>query len=153
MKKINLIAIPMIAIVCGFLVWWYGDTQLLTRKTNELARSLSLEAGDRKVTRISKNKNLSALLARDLSCSIKLDDYQSHYNYSQLVEAHLHIGLTYGFCSVQISELNIISIANETANILAEFIISTRNNDESENSKNVSVNLVWSKDEIKLRSP
>lgn len=161
MKKINLIAIPMIAIVCGFLVWWYGDTQLLTRKTNELARSLSLEAGDRKVTRISKNKNLSALLARDLSCSIKLDDYQSHYNYSQLVEAHLHIGLTYGFCSVQISELNIISIANETANILADFIISTRNNDESENSKNVSVNLVWSKDEIgnwqirkiKLRSP
>lgn len=161
MKKISLIAIPMIAIVCGFLVWWYGDTQLLTRKTNELARSLSLEAGDRKVTRISKNKNLSALLARDLSCSIKLDDYQSHYNYSQLVEAHLHIGLTYEFCSVQISELNIISIANETANILADFIIFTRNNDESENSKNVSVNLVWSKDEIgnwqirkiKLRSP
>ena len=105
MKKISLIAIAMFAIIYGFSAWWYGDTQLLTRKSNELARSLTLQASDRKVIRISKNKNLSALLARDLSCSIKLGDYQSHYNYNQLVEAHLHIGLTYELSKYNISIL------------------------------------------------
>ena len=123
MKKSWIIIATVIAIIVGFLMWWFSDTQVLKRRTQELTELFSFEADGSKVTRINKNRLLGEILDKDFSCIIQLESYRGEHHAGELVEGHIYLGQVCETSSVDMADFEITSIDDNEATIVAHFSI------------------------------
>lgn len=65
MKRI-LIPLAAVALIAGFLVWWFSPTQVVKRRTNRLLDVMSMSEGSSPATRQLGVYSLSGLIAREL---------------------------------------------------------------------------------------
>jgi len=65
MKRLVSIVI-IIALLAGFAFWWNSPAQIITRRTQALLQTLTMERKDSKVTRQGGVYQLDALLAEDV---------------------------------------------------------------------------------------
>ena len=65
MKRI-LIPLAIVAVIAGFLVWWFSPTQVVKRRTSRLMDVMTLSEGSSPATRQLGVYSLNALIAREL---------------------------------------------------------------------------------------
>lgn len=160
MKKPLYISITVFILIIGFLIWWFSDTQVVKRRTEELTHIFTIKADDGKSARVSKNQDLGELLSRTFSCSIELDSYQRDLQRDDLINAHLYLGQICQSSSVQIGEITIISLNDDSATVQADFSISVQEKGGRSHSESAPATLIWKKteggswrlDEVTLKS-
>jgi hypothetical protein len=65
MKRL-VISLVILALLAGFGIWWFSDTQVLKRRTQSLLTTLTLDSGTGKVGRQMGSYSLNALLAEQV---------------------------------------------------------------------------------------
>lgn len=161
MKKPLIIIGTSFVLATGFLIWWFSDTQVIKRQTVELTELFTMSSGDGKASRVASNQNLAKLLDQKFTCTIDLDNYQGNHGRDALLEAHLYLGQSCQFSSVQVSDINIQSQTDSSATVQAEFSISVRMKGGSTHSESSPATLTWAKTsndewrlaEVILKSP
>ncbi|MFK7911238.1 MAG: hypothetical protein AB8F34_11660 [Akkermansiaceae bacterium] len=147
MKKPLIIAAFVFAIVVGFLVWWFSDTQVIKRQTIKLTEVFTIKADDGKAARISKNQALGELVDREFSCTIDLENYNGSHSKDQLLEAHLYLGQACESSAVRVGEIEILSITDSRAEVKADFSISVRLTSGNSYTESAPATLIWAKSE------
>ena len=147
MKKNLIVAAVGFALAIGLLVWWFSDSQVIKRQTVELTELFTMSSADGKASRISGNQNLAKLLDKEFSCSIDLKQYQGEHGRDSLLEAHLYLGSACESSSVNASNIEIITLTDESATVQAQFSIEVRAKGGSGYSDDSPATLVWRKND------
>lgn len=143
-KKPLLVAAAALALTIGFLLWWFSDTQVLKRRTAELAGVFTIKADDGKAARLSKNQTLAGLLHPEFSCSVDLENHRGEHSKDKLIEAHLYLGQVCEASAVRIGKIEVVSVSGKRAEVRSDFSFSVRLKGGESYTETAPATLSWS---------
>lgn len=143
MKKPLLIVSVIFALIVGFLVWWFSASQVIKRNTRELAETLTISAGDSKATRGFKGQDFAALLDADFVGSVDVENYQGDIGRDDAVSGHQYLGFSCQFTRAEVTEIEIINLEGNQAEVHAHFEMHVTTKGGSSYSDEADATLIW----------
>jgi len=161
MKKSALIILAIFVVIVGVLMWWFSDTQVIKRQTQQLADSLTIAKTDGKTARLSKTQDFSGLLASSVSCNIDIADYKSELGANDLKEAHHMMAHYCESSSAQASQIEITAISDARSTVTADIDLAVIEKGGTKHGEPCKAILIWEKNDsgkwklesIEIKSP
>ncbi len=147
MKKPALIILAIFVVIVGILMWWFSDTQVIKRQTQQLANSLTIAITNGKTARLSKTQDFSGLLAPSVSCSIDIADYQSDFGHGDLTEAHHMMAQYCESSSAKASQIEITAISDTQSTVTADIDLAVIEKGGTKHGEPCKAVLVWEKND------
>jgi len=161
MKNPTLIILGFFVVIVGILMWWFSDTQVIKRQTQQLAGSLSIAMTDGKIARLRKTQDFSELLALSVSCRIDIADYQSNFSHNDLKEAHHIMTHSCESSSAKVSQIEITIISDTQSTVTADLELAVIEKGGTKHGEPCKAMLTWEKNDtgkweletIEIKSP
>jgi len=119
MKRI-LIPLAAIAVIAGFLVWWFSPTQVVKRRTNRLMEVMSMSEGSSPATRQLGVYSLNALIARELVLDTPtISDANGIFERSQIESGFSWLAGAAKSSALKIKEIESITVNGNEATVKA----------------------------------
>lgn len=147
MKKSLIITIGLFIIMIGVLMWWFSDTQVIKRQTQELANVLTIATVDGKTSRAARNQNFKSLLSKDASCTVDVKSYQGEFTRDDLIAAHHALVHTCKTANASASDVTITAINDTSATVTAKLAISVTEKNGNHHSETCQADLRWQKND------
>ena len=144
MKKSLIIGLSVFIILTGTLLWYFSDSQVVKRRTYNLAKQFTIELDDSKSRRVLKSQHLASLLAADFKGAVDTKNYNREFGRDELISSHQYLVQKAQSSRLIITNLKITSMTKETATVSAEFTGSIDLKNDSHNDSGNAV-FTWKK--------
>lgn len=147
MNKFMIMSLVALIVVTGYLVWWFNPTQIITRQTNGVIKSLDIAETATKTYRALKTNSFSNYLANTVACRVDIANYHRELSRDELIEGHHYFAHQVKWASAKASEtsVEIIDDMQATSHSLIDFSLNTKKS-ESIREK-VTIKMDWKKNE------
>lgn len=135
----------MILVVSG-LIWWFSDAEVIKRRTEALAESLTVASTDGKSARLSKTQDFSSLLADSVTCTVDVEDYKAEFGHDDLQSAHHMMVHNCGSSTAKVSQLQLTMVSDDEASVTASLLLALTEKDGTPHGEACKAVLVWRKD-------
>lgn len=147
MKKIHIVILCFFTLNIAGMPWWFSDTQVIKRQTQDLAETLTMLKEDEKGTRALKSQQLAGLLSDSFRCSVQVKDYNHEFSKTELTQAHLAMTSYCQSSSAEASDISINFDNENTATVTSTLYLSATETGNKTHSESCNAELTWEKNE------
>lgn len=145
MKRNTTIALSLFTLIAGIILWWFSDTQILKRQTNQLAESLTISSTSKRTGRLLKVQSFQNLLDPEVRCAVDIAPYECDFQIDELITAFQAVAFSCDSTSARASDVVITFLDDDQATATADLsLILTRKNGTRHDEK-CQATLLWKK--------
>jgi hypothetical protein len=117
MKRAAILALA-VAVIAGFVIWWFSPTQVVKRRTMGLLDTVSMEAGSGRVTRQMGNYSVNRYLSQRVELDIpSVPEANGSFDRATLETGFSSLANLARQTSFQMSELRSIDVEGDLARV------------------------------------